>query len=216
MWKIFVSCYILFGSLIPHSQEYVLEITNHVSFNAHVHVAPITYLFRTVYVVIGNVHTACVSNLSVYYNNFPVIAMQSIVNPRKTHGIVFVNFQTFRTEFAEFVFFYGFVVRSIAECVIKHTHLHALGCLFFQKFKQCAGNGIVAKIKILEMHGMASLGNGGKHVLELFFSRCQENKTVVARNIYVFAFKVTRHYRIGTLCDLRISTHRNKNKYYNG
>ena len=62
------------------------------------HVAPFSYLFGSLDVVVGNVHAARIGYLSVNDDNLTVVASEDVVNPRESDGGVFHDVDAIVTE----------------------------------------------------------------------------------------------------------------------
>ena len=85
---------VLFGRLVPYSQKDILKSIYLGAFYTAMHVAPFAHLFCTLDVVVGHVHSACIGNLSVNDDDFAVVAVPHMVDPRKSHWVELVYFDS--------------------------------------------------------------------------------------------------------------------------
>lgn len=92
--KILWTADVLMRCLVPNFQEDRLQGVHLVALNAAVHVTPFSHLWCAVKIVVGNIHTAGVSNLSIDNNYFPVITMKHVVYPRESQRVEFIDFYT--------------------------------------------------------------------------------------------------------------------------
>ena len=95
---------------VPHLEEYLLQGIHLATINAAVHVMPFAYYFCTIDIIVGNVHTSCIGNLTVDDYDFPVVTVENGMHPRKLQGFVFINLDTVGTDFLEMSFSQRLVV----------------------------------------------------------------------------------------------------------
>ena len=110
--------HILSAHLIPHFEEYLLQGIHLASVDAAVHIVPFTYYLSTFYIIVGNVHTACVGNLSVNDYNFAVITVENCMYPWKLQGLVFINLYAVGTDFLEMSLSQRLIVGRVSETII--------------------------------------------------------------------------------------------------
>lgn len=110
--------HILSAHLIPHFEEYLLQGIHLASVDATVHIVPFSYNLRTFYIIVGNVHTACVGNLSVNDYDFTVITVEDCMYPWKLQGLIFINLYAVGTDFLEMSLSQRLIVGRVSETII--------------------------------------------------------------------------------------------------
>ena len=95
--KIFGAMHILSGHFVPYPQENNLKGVDLISLNTAMHITPFANLIGSCDVIIRNIHSAGISYFAVNNNNFAVVTVKDMVDPRKTYRIKLINFYAFRT-----------------------------------------------------------------------------------------------------------------------
>ena len=101
---IFFAVNMLTANLVPHLEEYLLQGIHLATINAAVHVMPFAYYFCTIDIIVGNVHTSCIGNLSINDHDFTVITVEDGMYPWKLNRLVFIYFNAIGTYFLEMPF----------------------------------------------------------------------------------------------------------------
>ena len=131
--KIGFSAYILFRLFIPNREKDFLQVVDGIPFDARVHIPPGSDFGQTVDVIIGDIHSACISYFSVDNSNLPVVAVGGVVDVREGKWVELDNFDAPFTYFLEMFLFERLVVRPVAEGVEHSSHFNAFFYLFGQQ-----------------------------------------------------------------------------------
>ena len=126
------TAYVLSGFLIPHRQEDTLQIAYRISFYVHVYIVPFTDFGQTVDVIVGNVHSACITDFPVDDDNLAVVAVHGVVDIRKGDRVEFDNFDAACLYRLQMTLFQRLVVRPVTERIEHGTHFYTLFYLFRQ------------------------------------------------------------------------------------
>ena len=129
---IFSTTDVLTSSTIPYPKEYLLQLIDGITFNATMHVAPFTHLLGAFNVVVGYIHTTCISYTTIDDYNLAVVATIDVVYPRKAYGAVFHDVDTIFAQRFEMVLLQWLVVRVVAETIEHGANLHTLFTLLSQ------------------------------------------------------------------------------------
>src|SRR5574344_2143718 len=84
---IFRTMYVLSCRLFPYSQEYLLQFVNRRSVNATVHITPFTHYICTFDIIVGYIHSTCISDLSVDDHDLAVVSCPYMINPRASDWV---------------------------------------------------------------------------------------------------------------------------------
>lgn len=85
---------VLMSYLIPYSEKDALKGVHLVALYPTVHVSPTAYDLCTFYIIVGHVHSAGISDVTIDDNDFPMVAMKHVINPGKTNRIELIDFDS--------------------------------------------------------------------------------------------------------------------------
>ena len=90
----FFSTDMLSGFLVPGMQKGFLQIFGGRPFDAYMHITPGTDFRQSIDVIVGNIHTARITNLPIHYYYFLMIPAEYMVDIRKTERVELYNFNS--------------------------------------------------------------------------------------------------------------------------
>ena len=140
--------YILFGHLIPHFQEDSLQGIHLLSLNSAVHIAPTPHHFCALDVIVGHIHTASIGHITIYDNDFAVVAVEYMVHPRKLNGVELKDFDTPFAQGTQVLFQQRTIVRVVSKPIEQGAYPHTFVRLLYKQLEKAVGNGVVSKIKV--------------------------------------------------------------------
>lgn len=174
---------------------------------------PVSELGLSFYIIVRHIHASGIGYLPIDDDNLPVIAMKSVIDPRKTKRIELIDLYTSIPQIRKMLFLERTVVRTVSEAVKQSSHFHTLPHLFRQEIKKFSGNGIVAEVKIFQVYAFASLRDSLEHVIELFLSGAEHDNTVISRKLDTeISLQKTDKYRITAFLRIYIVAEKRKDQ----
>lgn len=149
------------------------------TFDAHVHVSPLTDLGQAVDIIIGNVHSSGVANLSVDDDNLLMVTAECVVDVRKTDRVEYPYVNSFVAEYLQVFFSQRAVVRHVSEGIEHGSDLDSFFGFPDEDFKQLAGDGVIPEVKIFQMNVFLGFFYLTEQVFELFSSARQQFQLIV-------------------------------------
>ena len=140
--------HVLFGHLIPHFQEDSLQGIHRLPLNSAVHIAPTPHHFCALDVIIGHIHTASIGHITIYDNDFAVVAVEYMVHPRKLNGVKLKDFDTSFAQGTQVLFQQWTIVRVVSKPIEQGAYPHTFVSLLYKQLEKAVGNGVVSKIKV--------------------------------------------------------------------
>ena len=113
------------------------------------HITPFTYLWCTYDIVVGNIHSSRICNLSIDDNYLTMIAWPDMVHPGKTDRVELHNVDTIGMELAEVFLLKGLIVGVVSETIKHCPYLNSFLTLLSEKVEQKGGDRVIAEIEIL-------------------------------------------------------------------
>ena len=89
---VLVALDILLCHLVPKVEEYLLELSYGVAFDAGVQVTPFAELRLACDVVVCDIHAARIGHEAVDDHYLAVVAVHHVVHPREAYGVVLIDF----------------------------------------------------------------------------------------------------------------------------
>ena len=167
---VFHAADVLAGRAVPYPEEDGLQLVDGVAFDAAMHVAPFTHLFRTFNIIVGHIHAAGIGYLTVDDHNLAVVAAIDVVDPREADGGVLYDVDAVVAQRLEVVLLQRLVVGVVAKTVEHGPDLDTLLALFAQDVEQQRGDAVVAEVEILQVDAALSLPDGAEHVVKLLLA----------------------------------------------
>ena len=156
---------------LPHPKEYALEGINLFAIETAMHIVPWAYLFRSVDVVVGYVHSACICNLSVDNHYLTVVTVENMVYVWEIERIKFVELYATSSLILHVLFLQRTIVACVSEGIIYGTNLYTLFRLLCKEVEECICYWVVSEVEVFEVHAMTRLTNSGEHILK-FLCTC--------------------------------------------
>jgi len=165
-----------------------------------VHVSPFSDFGQSCNVIVGDIHTAGVSNDSVYHYYLAVVTMEDVIDLRKFDGVEFYDFDTFFPDGLDVSFFQGAIVGTVPERVEHGSDHNAFPGFPFQDSEQRIGDGVVSEIEVFQMDVMFGLFYLLEQVDEFFVSALQNLYFIVGSCLYAILLQVGDENGITVCC----------------
>ena len=173
------STYVLSRFPVPHGQEDALQIAHGISFKMYVHIVPFTDFRQSVDVVVGNVHAAGITYLSVNHYYFPMVAVYGMVYPGKSDRVELDDFDALGMDGFQMVFLQWLVVGPVAEGIEHGADFNSLLDFLCQKAEQGIGYGVVAEVEVFQMDMMPGMADILEEIDELVMAGHQQFHFIV-------------------------------------